>query len=189
MAGRGAQNVAKGKLNQVNAGKELLALTWLPWFYVVLTRYSPGAGDYLLGRISDAEFLSRSGVVTPFAGYVNSSTPSDTRIWLWCVEQTFYLERWTRASSSLDKPLFLTWFERFGEQGFSRRLAEAGVDFVLVETSNCQIPPLSVCTEAEEWLVASELRRVIARWMRENLREASRDGSYVLYRVARTITP
>jgi hypothetical protein len=172
-----------------SAGMVLLLLTSLPWFYVVLTRYSPGAGDYLLGRISDAEFLSRSGVVTPVVRYVNSSTPPDARIWLWCGEQTFYLERWTRASSSLDKPLFLTWFERFGERGFSRRLAEARVDFVLVETSNCQIPPLSVRTEAREWPVAAELRPVIARWMKDNLREAARDGSYVLYRVARTTTP
>ena len=106
MAGRGAQNVAKSKLNQVNAGKELLALTWLPWFYVVLTRYSPGAGDYLLGRISDAEFLARSGVVTPFVKNVKSSTPPDARIWLWCGEQTFYLERWARASSSLGQAAF-----------------------------------------------------------------------------------
>jgi hypothetical protein len=172
-----------------STGMVVLLLTSLPWFYVVLTRYSPGAGDYLLGRIADAEFLSRSGVVTPVVRYVNSSTPPDARIWLWCGEQTFYLERWTRASSSLDKPLFLTWFERFGEQGFSRSLAEARVDFVLVETSNCQIPPLSVRTEAREWTVASELRPVIARWMKDELREVARDDSYVLYRVARTITP
>ena len=172
-----------------SAGMVLLLLTSLPWFYIVLTRYSPGAGDYLLGRISDAEFLSRSGVVTPVVRYVNSSTPPDARIWLWCGEQTFYLDRWTRASSSLDKPLFLTWFERFGEQGFSRRLAEARVDFVLVETSNCQIPPLSVRTEAREWPVAAALRPVIARWMKDDLRETARDGSYVLYRVARTTAP
>ena len=89
----------------------------------------------------------------------------------------------------MDKPLFLTWFERFGEQGFSRRLAEARVDFVLVETSNCQIPPLSVHTEAEDWPVAANLRPAIARWMKDNLREASRDNSYVLYRVARTHPP
>jgi hypothetical protein len=173
----------------VSAGMGLLLLTSLPWFYVVLTRYSPGAGDYLLGRIADSEFLSRSGVVTPVVRYVNSSTPSDARIWLWCGEQTFYLERWTRPSSSLDKPLFLTWFERFGEQGFSRRLAEAHVDFVLVETSNCQIPPLSVHTEAREWPVPPQLRPVIARWMKDGLREVTRDDSYVLYRVAQTITP
>lgn len=172
-----------------SAAMAVLLLTSLPWFFVVLTRYSPGAGDYLLGRISDAEFLSQSGVVTPVVRYVNSSTPPDARIWLWCGEQTFYLERWTRASSSLDRPLFLTWFERFGEQGFSRRLAEARIDFVLVETSNCQIPPLSVRTEAREWPVAAELRPVIARWMKDDLREAARDGSYVLYRVGRTTTP
>jgi hypothetical protein len=189
MAGRGAQNVAKGKLNQVNAGKELLALTWLPWFYVVLTRYSPGAADHLLGRISDAEFLARSGVVTPVVKNVQTSTPPDARIWLWCGEQTFYLERWARASSFLDRPLFLTWFERFGAEGFSRRLAEARVDFILVETSNCQIPPLSVHTEGREWPVAAELRPVIARWMKDNLREAARDDTYVLYRVARFTPP
>jgi len=94
---------------------------------------------------------------------VNSSTRPDARIWLWCGEQTLYLERWARASSFLDKPLFLTWFERFGERGFSLRLAEARVDFILVEISNCQIPPLLVHTEAREWPVAAEQRPVIAR--------------------------
>jgi hypothetical protein len=167
----------------------VLLLTSLPWFYVVLTRYSPGAADHLLGRISDAEFLARSGVVTPVVKNVQTSTPPDARIWLWCGEQTFYLERWARASSFLDRPLFLTWFERFGAEGFSRRLAEARVDFILVETSNCQIPPLSVHTEAREWPVAAELRPVIARWMKDNLREATRDDTYVLYRVARLTPP
>ena len=63
------------------------------------------------------------------------------------------------------------------------------MDFVLVETSNCQIPPLSVCTEAREWPVAFEPGPVIARWMTDDLREAPRDGRYVLYRVARTTIP
>jgi len=52
-------------LNEATAGMVLLLLTSLPWFYGVLTRNSPGAGDYPLGRISDDEFLRQSGVVTP----------------------------------------------------------------------------------------------------------------------------
>jgi hypothetical protein len=171
----------------VSAVMALLALTSLPWFYVVLTRYSPGAEDYLLGRIADAEFLSQSGVVTPVVKQVQTSTPPDSRVWLWCGEQTFYLDRWARASSFLDKPLFLAWFERYGEQGFSRKLAEERLDFILVETSNCQLPPVSVHTEARDWSVAPELRPVIARWMAANLREVARDGSYVLYRVAQQV--
>jgi len=69
-----------------SAGKVVLLLTPLFWFYVALTRYSPGAGGYLFRRISDTEFLSRSGVATPVVRYVNSSPPPDARIWLWCGE-------------------------------------------------------------------------------------------------------
>jgi hypothetical protein len=165
----------------------LLALTSLPWFYVVLTKYSPGSGDYLLGRISDAGFLRQSGVVTPVVTYVQTSTPPEARVWLWCGEQTFYVKRWARASSFLEKPLFLTWFERYGEEGFSQRLDRARVDFVLVETANCQVPPLSVHTETRDWPVSPQLRPGIARWMAGNLREVTRDGSYVLYRVTRPV--
>lgn len=55
----------------------LLALTWLPWSYVVLTRSSLGAGDYLLGRLSDAEFFRQSGVVIAVVKCGQSSTPPD----------------------------------------------------------------------------------------------------------------
>jgi hypothetical protein len=171
----------------VSALMVLLALTSLPWFYVVLTKYSPGSGDYLLGRISDAEFLRQSGVVTPVVTYVQTSTPPEARVWLWCGEQTFYLNRWARASSFLEKPLFLTWFERYGEEGFSQRLDQARVDFILVETANWQVPPRAVHTETRDWPVFPGLRPAIARWMAGNLREVARDGSYVLYRVTRPV--
>jgi hypothetical protein len=161
----------------------LLLLTSLPWFYVVLAKYSPGAGDYLLGRSSDAEFLRRSGVVTPVVEWVEQKTPSDARVWLWCGEQTFYFERWARASSYLDPPLFLTWFAKYGSEGFSRHLAKARIGFIAVETSNCPTLPASVHTELGEWPVEPELRPVIASWMRDNLEEAGRDHSFVLYRV------
>jgi hypothetical protein len=161
----------------------LLLLTSLPWFYVVLAKYSPGAGDYLLGRISDAEFLRQSGVVTPVVKWVEQKTPSDARVWLWCGEQTFYFERWARASSYLDPPLFLTWFAKYGSEGFSRHLAEARVGFIVVETSNCPALPTSVHTELGEWPVAPGLRPVITGWMRDNLRETVHDDSFVLYRV------
>jgi len=185
---RALSNRPRMKLT-VSVAIGVLALSSLPWFYVVVTRYSPATQHYLLGIIGDEELLRRSKVVTPVVTWVRTQSPADARLWLWGGEQTFYLERWARASSFLDKPLFLTWFERFGEQGFSRRVAEARLDFILVETSKCQIPPISVRTEVKEWPVASALRPVIAHWMKENLHEVARDGSYVLYRVAHTTTP
>ena len=160
-----------------------LALSSLPWFYVVVTRYSPGAQHYLLGIIGDDELLRRSGVLTPCVRWIRTDSPEDARVWVWGGDQTFYLDRWARASSFLDEPLFLAWFDRYGAAGFSRRLAESRVDFILVETANCPLPPTSVRTEAREWPIAPSLQPVIARWMQENLREVARDGSYVLYLV------
>ncbi|MCJ7441532.1 MAG: hypothetical protein MUO25_08120, partial [Thermoanaerobaculaceae bacterium] len=165
----------------------VLALSSLPWFYVVVTRYSLDVQHYLLGIIDDQELLRRSKVLTPVVTWVRTQSPADGRVWLWCGEQTFYLNRWARASSFLEKPLFLTWFERYGEEGFSQRLDQARVDFILVETANCQVPPLSVHTETRDWPISPGLRPGIARWMAGNLLEVTRDGSYVLYRVRRPV--
>jgi hypothetical protein len=161
----------------------VLALSTLPWFYVVVTRYSPGAQHYLLGIIGDEELLRRSGVLTPCVSWIRMVSPEDARVWVWGGEQTFYLDRWARASSFLDTPLVLAWFERYGAEGFSRKLAESRVDFILVETANCPLPPTSIHTEGRDWPIAPSLQPVIARWMQGNLREVARDGSYVLYLV------
>ncbi|MGD1146594.1 MAG: hypothetical protein ABR961_01425 [Thermoanaerobaculaceae bacterium] len=161
----------------------VIALTSLPWFHVILTQSSVGAQDYLIGNIAEEELLRRAGVLTPVVRWVRTQSPVDARLWVWGGEQTFYLDRWVRASSYLEKPLFLTWFERYGEAGFTRKVVQERLDFILVELAHCAVPPTSVSTESRAWPIARDLQPVIARWMRDNLQEVTRDAKYALFLV------
>jgi hypothetical protein len=177
-----------------------LVLTSLPWFYVILTRAAPsGLSDeqgrtsdtavarhdsvqnYLLGNISDEELLRQDDVITPVVHWLRTETPKDTRVWVWGGERTFYLDRWARASSFLDKPLMLAWFEKYGAEALTRKLMEERLDFILVDTTSCALPPTSIRTEARVWPVAPALQPVIAGWMRANLRELAHDQIYTLF--------
>jgi hypothetical protein len=180
----------------------VLVLTSLPWFTVVLARTAPAAPadhvsgtslarlsgsdnvqNYLLGNISDAELLRRDEIITPVIDWLRTRTPADARIWVWGGERTFYLERWARASSYLDRPLMLTWFEAYGAQGMTRKLVQEHLDFVLVDTVACPLPPVAIRTEAGTWPIPPSLQPVIAGWMRANLRELVHDHVYTLFLV------
>ena len=182
-----------------------LVLTSLPWFYVILTRTAPsgpsdeqgrtsdiavarhdGVQNFLLGNISDEELLRQDDVITPVVQWLRTQTPKDARVWVWGGERTFYLDRWARASSFLDKPLMLAWFEKYGAEALTRKLIEERLDLILVDTTSCALPPISIRTEARVWPVAPALQPVIAGWMRANLRELARDHIYTLFLILPT---
>jgi hypothetical protein len=162
-----------------------IALTSIPWFWVVLTRYSTHSQHYLLGVVGDRPFLRLGGAVTPTTDWVARSSPPDARVWVWCSEQTFYLNRWARASSFLDRPRFLDVFERGGGDAVSREIAADRIDLLLVNTGNCPLPIATVRTERHQWPITSEVQQRIAMWMAANLDEVVRDDGAVLFRVRR----
>lgn len=161
----------------------LLVLSSLPASYLSTIGSSKPVQEYLLGVIGEDEALRRAGFLTPVVARVRTEVPLDGHLWVWGDEQVLYLDRWARASSYLERPSFLTEFERLGPEGFSRLLQQTHIDFIVVNHRNCPPPFTHVRSEAGQWSLRPELEGAWQRWVSETLRELARDQELVIFRV------
>jgi hypothetical protein len=141
--------------------------------------------EYLLGIKGEDQALRQAGFLSPAVRWVRDEVPPDGRLWVWGDEQVFYLARWARASSYLERPRFLTEFERLGPEGFSRLLEQWRIGFVVVNRNNCPPPFTQVRSEGGLWSLRPELEDAWRRWAGESLREVARDQELVVFRVIR----
>ena len=161
----------------------LLVVSSLPASYLSTIGSSKPVQEYLLGVIGEDEALRRDGFLTPVVARIRTEVPLEGRLWVWGDEQVLYLDRWARASSYLERPRFLSEFERLGPEGFSGLLRETHIDFIVVNHRNCPPPFNHVRSERGQWSLRPELDGAWQRWVSETLRELARDEDLVLFRV------
>jgi len=159
-------------------------LTSLPASYLTTIGSSRPVQEYLLGITSENDALRQAGFLTPAVSWVRREVPTNDRLWVWGDEQVLFLDHWTRVSSYLDRPGFLTEFERLGPQGFSRLLKEEEIRYIVVNRKNCPPPFTRVRSEGGQWALRPDREDAWQRWVKESLREVSRDEGLVVFRVA-----
>ncbi len=168
----------------VSWGLVILLISSLPWiYYFSFMTFGKNAQEYFLGRINDEAILKRNNLLTPVIQSIREKTPYGTRIWAWGEESVFYLDRWVRSSSYLDKPGFIKALEKGGSASIDELINSDSIHFILVNHRNCPVPVKAVRSEAKIWRINSEHQKELHRWMQNNLEKVARDKKHILYRV------
>jgi hypothetical protein len=150
--------------------------------------FAPGGravADYLLGASSVHNYLLERGLVGPAAAWIPANTSPDARVWAWCEDRVFYLQRWTRSDSPYGPPAFLAAVQSGGTAALDAELAGDSVGYVVVRRDRCPQPWRSAVFEKRSWEIPPAIGTELDGWFRTRLDELQRDDRHILYRVRR----
>lgn len=150
--------------------------------------FAPGGRavpDHLLGVSSVNRYLEARGLVGPASRWVAENSDADARVWAWCEDRVFYLDRWTRSDSPYGPPSFLRLVENGGSQALEDAVREQGIDYILLRRDRCPESWTEAVLEKHSWPIGQPARDDLARWSSRRLQELSRDSHHVLYRLRR----
>ncbi len=150
--------------------------------------FAPGGRavpDYLLGLSQKRSYLVERGLMGPTMAWVSENTSPGARIWAWCEDRTFYLERWARSDSPYGPPAFLRLVEGGSAASLDSELENVPVDYVLLRRDRCPDSWTTATFEKGRWEIDAAVTAELTAWTQSRLRELHRDGRHVLYRVRR----
>ena len=116
----------------------IAALTLDNFFWGLAAAEKSGARPYLLGRISEEDYLTRSHYTypTPYfasARWINRNAPPEARVLVIGDARGYYLERPFRSSSVLDTDLFTDWVKKAPTaEALRDRVEQEGITHLLV---------------------------------------------------------
>ena len=156
-----------------------ISLIFHAWFLA----YNRSCQYYLLGLSDDDDMLMKDGIISPVVKWVRDQSPKDSRIWVWCEDKVFYLDRWVRPSSPYDFPVFLEILQTHGTEALTEEIEKKHINFVMVNTFRCALPLESAKMEKNTWSVTEKTARELSRWMKAKLKLIVKDHRFELYQV------
>jgi len=164
----------------------LMAIVSLP--IALHFMFAPGGRavpDHLLGASSVNRYLEARGLMGPVSQWIADNSDAETRVWAWCEDRVFYLDRWTRSDSPYGPPTFLRLVEAGGFQSLDDAVRAQDIDYILLRRDRCPESWTKAVLEKHSWEIGQPARDDLTTWSSRRLQELTRDPQYVLYRLRR----
>jgi len=152
-------------------------------FHSGFRAYDQAGQDYLLGFIKDKTYLREAKFLTPVMEWIHQNTSPDSRLWAWGEAEIFYFERWIRPSSPYDIPAFINRVQKSGIQSLSTEIKKDNIDYIIINTDNCNLPLKKGKTLKLNWTLSESLSQQLDSWIKKHLKPLVRDYRYELFKV------
>lgn len=162
----------------------LIMIPSLPMtFHAGFRAYDQIGQDFLMGFIKDETYLHEAKFLTPVMEWIQKNTPWQSQLWAWGEAEIFYFKRWTRPSSPYDIPAFITLVRKSGIQALSAEIKKDNIDYIIINTNNCNLPMRKGKTLKLNWTISDNLGQELDSWIKKDLKPLVRDYRYELYKI------